>query len=478
MRRMLSLTAMLVIGTCFAAAQPGKTTYEQLFRPQESAMYHVPIGLCEDYPEESTTLEIIRADMAMLKRTGIDVLRVSFGWDGIETAKGKYNWGFWDDFVRIAAEENGITLVPYICYTPAWNSTGDTTNYWNHTPRDYDTFGPFVEALVNRYKKQIRTWELWNEPDIKEYWSGDAADLARLTKIGAVAVKKADPTAKVVLAGLAGHTEFTLRLFRDLGISPYVDVVNCHSYYETWHGDPLETVVPYVQTLSDIIAKYGNRQSLWMAEVGYSTVRQGHGKISDSYTATYAYEHTLPYQAVALWRTLALLLSTEKMAAITWYEIKDLPAGENVIGDNNNRNLGVDFVGHRAKPAEKALAFFNTFFGQPSACIDRETGVGRTIGSESEVHAFRMEDGSLAVVAWLKTHIRGKVIASSEGVLVDKRSETIDLSLPMKRVGKAVQYDELGNGRPFAGVRGTKGKAEIKGLALTGGTVTIIKFTP
>jgi polysaccharide biosynthesis protein PslG len=478
MRNSTFLIALLAFAAAASTAQPARTTYEQLFRPQGTAAYHVPIGLCEDYPEESTTLDIIRADMAMLKRTGIDLLRVSFGWDGIETEKGKYNWGFWDDFVRIAAEENGITLVPYICYTPAWNSTGDTTNYWNHTPKDYESFGPFVEALVNRYKKNIRTWELWNEPDIREYWSGNAADLAKLTKIGAMAVKKADPTAKVVLAGLAGHTEFTLSLFRDLGISPYVDAVNCHSYYETWHGDPIETVVPYVQTLSDIIAKYGNHQSLWMAEVGYSTVRQPHGKISDSYTATYAYEHTLAYQAVALWRTLTLLLSTEKMAAITWYEIKDLPAGENVIGDNNNRNLGVDFVGHKPKPAESALRFFNAFFGKPSVCIDRDAVITRAIGSESEVHVFRMEDGSVAVVAWLKTHIKGKVLESPEGALDDKRAESVDIVIPMKKAARATLYDELGAAHPFTGMRNGKGTVQLKSLSLTGGTIAILKITP
>ena len=55
--------------------------------------------------------------------------------------------------------------------------------------------------------------------------------------------------------------------------------------------------------------------------------------------------------------TLALLLSTDKLAAIAWYEIKDLPPQESVIGDINNRNLGVAYVDHSPKSAEKALAF-------------------------------------------------------------------------------------------------------------------------
>ena len=142
-------------------------------------------------------------------------------------------------------------------------------------------------------------------------------------------------------------------------------------------------------------------EARWMAEVGYSTFRRPDGYVSNSYRSTYAYEHTPAYQATALWRTLTLLLSTQKLAAVTWYEIKDLPAGENVIGDVNNRNLGVDYVGWKPKPAEHALSFFNEFFMTPSRCIDRSVKVTRPRNSASEVHTFEMEDGSLAVVAWI-----------------------------------------------------------------------------
>ncbi len=313
MKTMLYAALVVALCVCTARSQPQKISYDQLLRPPDAAMYHVPIGTCEDYPEETTTPELIHNDMEMLKRAGIHLLRISFGWDGIEERPGVYNWLFWDEYVRQAVDDYGITLVPYICYTPRWNSTGDSTNYWNHTPKDYEAFGRFVYALVSRYKDRIKSWELWNEPDIKEYWSGTVQDFAKLTRIGSDAVRKADPKAIVVLAGLAGHTDFTRALFKDLGISKYVDVVNCHSYYETWSPDPLETVVPYVNTLSGIIKQYGNHQSLWMAEVGYSTFRKPDGYVSAQYHATYDYEHTPAFQAVALWRTMTLLLSTRQV---------------------------------------------------------------------------------------------------------------------------------------------------------------------
>jgi hypothetical protein len=478
--KMLNLLAAgcLLLLSGIATAQPRPVPYEHLFRPHGAEYYHVPIGLCEDYPEETTTPALIKNDMESLKLSGIHLLRISFGWDGIESTKGKYDWLFWDEYVRMAVDDYGITLIPYICYTPRWNSTGDTTNYWNHTPVEYEAFGRFVTALVTRYKDRIKTWELWNEPDIKEYWSGDAADLARLTKIGAEAVRKADPTAKVVLAGLAHRAEFLRALFKDHGISPYVDVVNCHSYYETWSGLPLEHVTEYVNTLSDIITRYGDHQSLWMAEVGYSTVRRENGLISESYTATYDYEHTLSYQGVALWRTLTLLLATEKMAAIAWYELKDLPSSDNVIGDDNNRHLGVNLVDHTPKPAEKALSFFNTFFGKRYKCIDAEVEIIRTIGSESEVHAFRMEDGSTAVVSWLKTVVEGKTRRGINGTEKDSRHEQISLSVPMPAPAAATLFDELGTSRKAEEIAWKGGRALVKNLQLKGGQISILKLAP
>lgn len=477
-RHSIAIALLCLVVAAAAGAQPKKLIYDQLLKPTGPALTHVPIGLCEDYPEESTTLDVIRADMEVLKRSGINLLRISFGWDGIETARGKYDWLFWDDFVKIAVDEYSITLIPYVCYTPSWNSTGDTTNFWNHTPVDYDAFGTFMETLVRRYKDRIKTWELWNEPDIDAYWSGTSADLARLTKVGAQAVRRADPTAKVVLAGLAHRAEFLRELFRDHGVSPFVDVVNCHSYFETWSGEPLEKIPDYVNSLADIIAQHGNNQSLWMAEVGYSTYRRPDGYVSASYWSTYDYEHTPRYQAVALWRTLTLLLSTNKLAAIAWYEIKDLPPQENVIGDVNNRNLGVAYVGHSPKPAEKALSFFNRFFAAKNACVDGDAQVTRAIGSESEIHAFRKEDGSLAVIGWLKTHLKGKVFDQPRGTIKDMRSETVSVSVPFTGKGTITLFNELGEETSLGSRAAKNGQLALPPLTLKGGEIAILRITP
>lgn len=454
-----------------------KLIYDQLLRPESAEYYHVPIGLCEDYPEETTTMEIIRGDMELLKRTDIDLLRISFGWDGIETAKDQYEWLFWDDYVKMAVEDYDVTLIPYICYTPMWNSTGDSINYWNHIPEDFEEFGEFMGDLVNRYKNYIKTWELWNEPDIKIYWSGTAEEYARLVKIGSAAVRKADPEAIVVLGGIAHRPEWLLELFRDHDISSYVDIVNIHNYYETWSPHALEDMDEYVDEVHDIVAEYGDGQAIWMAEVGYSSYRGAGGRVSDSYTAYYDYEHTPEFQAVQLIRTLTLALSTDKLAAITWYEIKNLPQSEDVIGDEyNNRYLGVANYDFKPKPAEKALTFFNKLFSAEYKSIDADLLVQRKLDSHSEIHGFQTREGDVIVVGWLKTNFPGRKPDES-GQVKDTREETVSIELPMVLAGTATQYDELGNSTEFTRVEVSDTSTTLNDIALKGGEVVIVKVT-
>jgi hypothetical protein len=473
-----SMILILMIIPLVIYGQTENLIYDQLIKPDGAVYYHVPIGLCEDYPEETTTTEIFRADFELLKQHDVKLLRISFGWDAIEENKDEYNWLFWDEYVKMAVEEYQITLVPYICYTPQWLSRGktDTLFFWNYPPEDFDQFGKFMKTLVTRYKKWIKTWELWNEPDISIYWQGSVEEFAEFTKVGAKAVKEADPDAKVVCAGIAYDPNFTLKLFRDYGVSPYVDIINMHNYFETWHRHPVESITEYINEVYDVVWRYGDNQSLWMAEVGYSTFRHG-SRVSSSYQAYYDYEHTPEYQAIDLIKRLALVLSTEKLAAVAWYEIKDLPKTDEVIGDEyNNRYLGVAYKDHKPKPAAKALKFFNNLFSDKYRCINNDIIVERSIGSDSDIHVFETETRDVILVAWLKTSVPGDRGNDKSGSVKDKRKENVTIKIPLTFKGQVTQYNELGKSSEFEGYESAGNVTVVDNLTLRGGEVAIIQF--
>lgn len=476
MRKLFSLLTALIIAIP-VFAQTENLIYDKLEKPAKAEYYHTPVGLCEDWPEESTTRDIYVNDFKLLKSADINLLRISFGWDAIENEKDKYDWLFWDDLVKTGVEEYNITLVPYICYTPRWlaRDPQDSLMFWNDPPADFNEFGEFMFDLVTRYKKYIKTWELWNEPDIAIYWdTEDVVEFARFVKIGAEAVKKADPEAKVVLGGIAYRPDWVRQLFRDHGVSPYIDIVNAHNYFETWSYNPTELLPAYINEVHDVITMYGDKQPIWIAEIGYSTFKRGNF-VSDSYTGKYDYEHTPAYQAVDLVKKLALTLSTEKVSAIAWYEIKDLPPSDEVIGDQfNNKHLGVANADHSPKPALKALQFFNTLFASPVKSIDDQVKVTKTAGSDTYTTAFQDEKGNVIVAAWLKTHVPGEDVKTDQG-LKDTRSESIDVEIPMSLSGKVTMYDELGAAKDYKSEKSGNG-VTLKGLELQGGKVVFIKL--
>ncbi len=284
---------------------------------RERPLRALAVGIGEDYASNRRTRDAARRDLDACRRAGAPVLRISFSWSEMEPEPGKYDFAFWDEVVPMAVNEYGLRLIPYVCYTPGWASTRPESDaVWTTPPRDLAAFGRFVGALVARYKGRIHSWEIWNEPDIPEFWTGTTQEYAALVAEGSRAVRRADPTARVVLGGIARRPEFLRELLRDEGVSPLIDVVNCHSYFETWHDGTIEGLPSYLGLIAGIIDDHGNGQELWMAEVGYSSYRpEGSGRISDHYLARHGFEHTPAYQAEALLRTMALIRSNGSRVA-------------------------------------------------------------------------------------------------------------------------------------------------------------------
>lgn len=426
------------------------------------AYRQVALGLCEDYPPDGLTFEEIRRDFELLQAHDTRLLRISVPWGDVEPAPGQYRFDFLDQFVALA-REHGLTLAPYICYTPRWNSAGGPHDYWRNPPVDFDAFERFMERLAGRYRESIRTWEIWNEPDNSEFWAGSVADYARLLNVGARAVRRGNPQAQVVVGGISWNTDFLLALFRDHDAARDAEIVNLHNYYETWIDEPAERVTDYVARAAGIIDRYGEGERLWMAEVGYSTFREGR-RVSAFYSARHDYEHTPAYQATYLVRMMALLMATERLDAVAWYEVRDLPLDSKVIGDVNNRHLGITDARLRPKPALAAYGLVKALLSSPHRCISDQIRLEG--GTAAVAHGFERADGMRVVFAWLP----------ARGTETDSR-EQVTLTLPLAGPVRARFIDAVGSVRSETLIepRGDRARLEVP---LVGGDVTVMTLTP
>lgn len=435
----------------------------------------VPIGLCEDYPPESTQPATLVRDFELLKRLDTQVLRVSFGWDDLEPSPGDYRWSIVDDFVKLAVDRYGLELIAYVCYTPEWAAIEPGSNAWKSPPRDPAAYGRLMQGLAERYRGKIRNWEIWNEPDNRDYLVGTVAQFAELLEQGAAGVRRGNPEARVVLGGIADNLEFLAELFERHAGARHVDVVNVHRYPETWTGQRLEDLVPFLERARGIVESAGEGEPIWLAEVGYSSYRKG-GYVSDYFNAVYDYEHTPRFQAVALQRILTLALASGIPELIAWYEISDLPPVGDVIGDVNNRHLGVLTPEGQPKPALGAFRTLASAFDRPFRVLRGEVRATVGTAADVELRAFQFDDGKILAFTWLRTvtDARAALPAGS----ADPRRAQIDIILPVAAgaVRQARVLDDQGIPLGTRPVVDRGGTLHVLGLELPPGSIRLVEL--
>ncbi|TPG51766.1 beta-xylosidase [Sphingomonas glacialis] len=101
--------------------------------------------------------------------------------------------------------------VPYRRPWSADGPKGNGTGGWNYPPRDYTKWAELVYQWtrhnVERYgRAEVERWyfEVWNEPNLDFYWSGDPQEFYRMHDVAIDAVRRALPSARVGGPDVAG----------------------------------------------------------------------------------------------------------------------------------------------------------------------------------------------------------------------------------------------------------------------------------
>jgi hypothetical protein len=211
------------------------------------------VGLVSDDAFWGTDADPSRTGtMARIAGTGARVLRHAFYWSIIEPRPGHYDFSLYDGYVTAAARAN-LSILPILFDPPAFRSArpAEGARRGTYPPANYTDFAVFAAALVRRYgpngdfwrehpelpQLPIRSWQVWNEPNIPAYWpSGPnpAAYAAMLRTVGE-GIKAVDPGARVITAGL-NESELGIKLVPFLqgmyraGAKGSFDVLALHPY--------------------------------------------------------------------------------------------------------------------------------------------------------------------------------------------------------------------------------------------------------
>jgi len=102
---------------------------------------------------------------------GAEWCRVDFPWKNIEPIEGRMLFQRFDEIVE-EASKYGVKIFPILDYCPLWASSGPDMNY---PPKEASWWMNYVERTVSRYLMRygVKYFEIWNEPNIEEFWKAD-----------------------------------------------------------------------------------------------------------------------------------------------------------------------------------------------------------------------------------------------------------------------------------------------------------------
>jgi polysaccharide biosynthesis protein PslG len=263
---------------------------------------------------------------------GAGTFRLTFDWYAVEGKRGHYQWGRYDSVVARASTA-GMTILPTILGTPGWASR--KAGWPPRSPGGRRAYAAFVRRLVARYGpeggfarahpgvpfKAIRRWQVWNEPNIKYYWTNgkpNAGQYASFVKLTRKAVKSHDPHAWVVLAGLpdSKHGEpmarYLAKLYRVRGFRSSVDAIAIHPYASDDKG-----IVRAIRRARNVMRHYhDSRKQLYLTEFGWAN----HGPSESPFVKSTNGQATLVRRTYS---TLKKKRRSYHLGLIAWFSWRD-----------------------------------------------------------------------------------------------------------------------------------------------------------
>ncbi len=405
----------------------------------------VSFAVLEDY-DKGADLNQVALDFQLMNQLGIDQMRCSFGWDDYEPRPGQFDFAWLKQFVALA-NQYGIKLRPYLAYTAPWAGVGGGDDiYWNDPPANLQDWYDFVYQLASTLSvyPNVLSYEIYNEENDSFWWEGGIYQYGNTLQQAALAIRAADPDAQVIVGGFVFPDYDYLFPLVDAGLPQYYDILPFHAYPETFETNTVETYLD--EQYYDYFVpenREGGNKPIWVNEMGFATTK---GK-------------TETEQANWFLRATSTFLADAHIQELGFYEIKDLPPDDPVIGGEPNYHLGLTYKNRKKKLAFSTVQMIASLLNVGTlTTADGDARVTVTGGRSQDLydHLFKRPDGSQILFIYDKT-----------------ASPTVQVSLKT-RARKAYKYELDGSFAAYPAFDGRK----LENIQLTAGNVAVFRIEP
>ncbi len=325
--------------------------------------------------------------LTLAKNSGAGTVRWQFSWRDLEPNQGEWHWESADADVRawreagigihallhnppdFALEHPGNGLMPKNINLP-WDHPD---NYWSH----------YCYEFASRYKGRIDSYEIWNEPDLEQFWEGTPEQYFYIMRSCYQAIKAADPGKPVAMAGMALLIErdFFPTVVRMAANDPngqeynyYFDVANIHMYAST------ELVYDLLVETQGVLEQYDmGYKPIWITETNIAISSYAHDQGMPDWTHASEEE--------ASWYILEAIMNAHAGGAERFMIFRFHDA---------DMDVAYGLITSDAKPRDtyRALQLAATFM------TDIEEGSREVIGDDVVIVTLKREDGARIVGVW------------------------------------------------------------------------------
>lgn len=155
-------------------------------------------------------------------------------WRLLEPTKGQWTWTVLDANISLAVQQ-GCHIIYTLGQPPTWATNdvatghGETADGANASPpTSDDDWVDYIQAIVPRFPTGT-AYEVWNEPNLTDYYSGTVERLIELHILAYDTIKAIDPSAIILNAPPSGTGQFYLKNYLP-SVADYTDVVGYHAY--------------------------------------------------------------------------------------------------------------------------------------------------------------------------------------------------------------------------------------------------------
>jgi polysaccharide biosynthesis protein PslG len=205
---------------------------------------------------------------------GAGSVRLDVGWTNVEPGDGMWDESYLTRLKRYidAVKAAKMDVLVVFQASPAWATANGKSEA---PPRDPSRFGRAIGELAKRLKGSVAAYEIWNEADSRDFFTGTTDEYVRLLQAAYPAVHAADPTALVVLSGPSSVDAEWLRSLYRSGAKGFFDIAAVHPYPSPADMPPDNSIASrfsfeWLPRFREVMTENGDSSPVWITEIGWS----------------------------------------------------------------------------------------------------------------------------------------------------------------------------------------------------------------